>query len=196
MEGVLVKRMGAYRMHTGGMLRRVNWTCADGYVNYQLSTGPGGGRSMRALLEWMDEKGMGDEELNQIDWEGLEYGGGSPELLQKVEPPVARFFGALSRGELSQGSLERRILLFPVNTPADIFADPNMEARSQVTLFDHPDIDMPVTYLGPFIQDQHGSRVSMRRPAPRVGEHNREVYVDELGISPQDLVALRGAGVV
>ena len=66
-EGVLVKRMGAYRMHTGGMLRRVNWTCKDGFVNYQLSTGPGGGRSMRALLQWMDEKGMGDEELNQID---------------------------------------------------------------------------------------------------------------------------------
>ena len=202
-EGVLVKRMGAYRMHTGGMLRRVNWTCKDGFVNYQLSTGPGGGRSMRALLQWMDEKGMGDEELNQIDWEGLEYGGGSPELLGKLEPPVARFFGALSREELSQGSLERRILLFPVNTPADIFADPNMEARSHVTKFQHPDVDMPVTYLGPFVrdmgafgQDQYGSRVAVRRPAPRVGEHNREVYVDELGLTPQELVSLRGAGVV
>jgi formyl-CoA transferase len=150
----------------------------------------------------MDEKGMGDEELNQIDWEGLEYGGGSPELLQKVEPPVARFFGALSRDELSQGSLERRILLFPVNTPEDIFADPNMDARSHVNRFQHPDIDMPVTYLGPFIQDcqdgqdRHGSRVAVRRPAPRVGEHNREVYVDELGLSSEKLVALRGAGVV
>ena len=200
---MLVKRMGAYRMHTGGMLRRVNWTCKDGFVNYQLSTGPGGGRSMRALLQWMDEKGMGDEELNQIDWEGLEYGGGSPELLGKLEPPVARFFGALSRDELSQGSLERRILLFPVNTPADIFADPNMEARSHVTKFQHPDVDMPVTYLGPFVrdmgasgQDQHGSRVAVRRPAPRVGEHNREVYVDELGLTPQELVSLRVAGVV
>ena len=202
-EGVLVKRMGPYRMHTGGMLRRVNWACKDGYVNYQLSTGPGGGRSMRALLQWMDEKGMGDEELNQIDWEGLEYGGGSPELLEKVEPPVARFFGALSKDELSQGSLDRRILLFPVNTPEDIFADPNMEARSHVNRLQHPDIDVPVTYLGPFIQDvqaleqgQGGSRVAMRRPAPRVGEHNHEVYVGELGLTPGELVSLRGAGVV
>ena len=202
-EGVLVKRMGAYRMHTGGMLRRVNWACKDGYVNYQLSTGPGGGRSMRALLQWMDEKGMGDEELNQIDWEGLEYGGGSPDLLERIEPPVGRFFAALSKDELSRGSLEKRILLFPVNTPEDIFADPNMEARSHVNLFEHPDLDTPVTYLGPFIRDVTGSdealqsgRVRMRRPAPRVGEHNREVYVDELGLAVEELVALRGAGVV
>ena len=195
-EGVLVKRMGSYRMHSGGMLRRVNWPCKDGYVNYQLSTGPGGGRSMRALLQWMDEKGMGEEELNRIDWEGLEYGGGSPELLEMVEPPVARFFAAHSKQELSQGCLERRILLFPVNTPADIFADPNMESRSHVSEFNHADVDRPVTYLGPFIRDQGGSRVAMRRPAPRVGEHNHEVYVDELGLTLADLAALRQAGAV
>ena len=195
-EGVLVKRMGAYRMHSGGMRRRVNWRCNDGYVNYQLSTGPGGGRSMRALLDWMDQEGMGDEELNQVNWEELEYGGGSPELLDKVEPPVERFFMAHTREELAEGCLERRILLFPVNTPKDITADPQLEARKYFKELPHPDLDRPATYLGPFIQDMEGSRVALRRPAPRVGEHNREVYVGELGLSSQDLVALRGRGAI
>jgi len=36
----------------------------------------------------------------------------------------------------------------------------------------------------------------IRRPAPRLGEHNREVYVEELGLSEEELVALRQHGVI
>ena len=196
MEGILIKRSGAYRMYTGGILRRVNWRCKDGYVNLQLSTGPGGGRSQRALLNWMDEEGMGDEELNEINWEELEYGGGAPEILEKIEPPLEQFFLTHTRDELAQGCLERRILLFPVHTPKDIFADPQLEARKHFRQYEQPGLDQPVTYLGPFIQDQTGDRVDLRRPAPMIGEHNREIYVDELGLAPSDMVALRARGVI
>lgn len=40
------------------------------------------------------------------------------------------------------------------------------------------------------------SPARIARPAPCLGEHNEEVYCQELGFSKEDLVALRGAGVI
>ena len=40
-----------------------------------------------------------------------------------------------------------------------------------------------------------GQRPPIRRAAPRLGEHNLEVY-GELGLSPAEVVSLRAAGVV
>jgi formyl-CoA transferase len=41
-----------------------------------------------------------------------------------------------------------------------------------------------------------GARPSIRRRAPRIGEHNAEIYGGELGLSAAELTALRGAGAI
>jgi hypothetical protein len=38
--------------------------------------------------------------------------------------------------------------------------------------------------------------MKMRRRAPLIGEHNEEIYHGELGISKEQLIALKNTGVI
>jgi formyl-CoA transferase len=49
--------------------------------------------------------------------------------------------------------------------------------------------------LGPFVRAS-ATPLRQRRLPPTLGEHNAEVYTQELGLQPGDLARLREAGVV
>ena len=49
------------------------------------------------------------------------------------------------------------------------------------------------TFLGPFVQAS-GAPLRLRRFPPRLGQHNTEIYVDELGLARDDLARLRQIG--
>jgi crotonobetainyl-CoA:carnitine CoA-transferase CaiB-like acyl-CoA transferase len=59
---------------------------------------------------------------------------------------------------------------------------------------EHPELGTSITYPGPFA---HLSLTpySIRRRAPLIGEHKQEVY-QELGISPEELISLKEAGII
>src|SRR5919198_270430 len=80
-----------------------------------------------------------------------------------------------------------------VATVADLCTSQQLLAREFFQCIDHPDAGT-ATYPGaPFtIQGTtwHAAR------APRLGEHNVEVYCDRLGYTSEDLAHLRGAGVI
>ena len=99
--------------------------------------------------------------------------------------------------ELADGALKRRILLFPVATPGDILAHRQLAARDYYDRIEHSDIGETVTYPGHFVKDmQDAARVGVRRRAPHVGEHNREILGGELGLNDRDLARLSELGVV
>ena len=85
--------------------------------------------STRALLDWAKEDGLDTAELDAIDWEELGYGAVTPELMDQFSGPIGEFFESHTRAELVQGSLDRRILLFPVATPAALDDHPQLIAR-------------------------------------------------------------------
>ena len=194
-EGMIIKRMGAYRQTSAETVARINWRCKDGYVNYMLQGGGVAG-STRSLLEWMDEEGMGDEYLKAVRWEELGYGEVRTEVMEKADAPLERFFAAHTREELTRGSVERRILLFPVATPGDIIRHPQLEARNYFKDLPHPELNSSVTYPGVFVKDVGGERVGLRRRPPLIGEHNREIYQGELGLTPREITALGEGGVI
>ncbi len=198
LERTVLRRMGAYRESAGGTYTRINWPCKDGFVNFQPGGGTAGAaRSVRALLAWMDEEGMGSAALNAINWEELGYGTARAEIMEQTVAAVAPFFMTHTRNELADGALERRILLFPVATPSDILQHRQLAARDYYDHVRHPDTGATITYPGHFVKDlTDPTRVGVRRPPPRVGEHNREILSGELGLSSRDLARLAELGVI
>ena len=195
LEGAIIGRQGAYRQTGGSTYMRLTWPCKDGYVNFQFSGGGGAGRGVNSMVQWMAEKGMRDEYLESVDFTQLGYGAITPEMLERMEPPLENFILSLTKQELFEGAIERRILLFPVASPKDIVENPQLAARQYFQQVAHPDIDSPVTFLGPFIGSS-AAPLKMRRLPPKVGEHNMEIYRDELGMSNADLLLLRETGVI
>ena len=195
-EGAILKRMGVYRQTSGENRVRINWPCKDGFVNYMVQGGSVA-YSTRALLAWAKEDGLDVADLEAINWEDLGYGAITPELMAQLGGPLGDFFKSHTRAELVQGSLDRRILLFPVATPSALQDHSQLEARGFFKEMDHPELGATVRYPGAFIKSGDGRDIAglYRRP-PLIGEHNVEIYQGELGLSGPEIESLKRNGVI
>ena len=83
----------------------------------------------------------------------------------------------------------------PIYTIADIFEDEHFRAREMLLEHDDPEFGK---YLGPGIVPQVlRDAGSVRWSAPwQEGSHNADVYCGLLGLSRDDLAALREQGVI
>ena len=195
-EGAILKRMGVYRQTSGENRVRINWPCKDGYVNYMVQGGSVA-YSTRALLEWMKEDSFDTADLDAIDWEKMGYGAITPELMSQLGEPLGDFFKGHTRAELVQGSLDRRILLFPVATPSALQDHSQLEARGYFKELEHPELGATVQYPGAFVKSGDGEDIAgiYRRP-PLIGEHNTVIFQGELGITRSELESLKRSGVI
>ena len=176
-EERVIKRMGPHRqslLFKEGIVR-VNWGCKDGYVTYLLQGGSSAWAT-RALLEWMDEEGMGDEFLDALPWEDLGFGESIEMDMETALAPIQRFFAVHTKKELTEGSVERRILMFPVSTPKDILNDAHLASRRYFKELAHLELNRSVTYPGVFIKALGQESVGLRKRAPLIGEHNDEIF--------------------
>ena len=132
--------------------------------------------------------------MKNFDWSkfGFET---TQEEMDKIEAPTGRFFLAHTKKELFEGALKNGVQLYPVSTPADMLDSPQLAAREFWEKVEHPELGTTITYPGAFANASEAPpRISRR--APRIGEHNREIYGKELGISAEKLVILKQSGVI
>ena len=92
------------------------------------------------------------------------------------------------------GAQKARILSGPVYDSALLTADPNFRARAYWPTIERTPGEM-VNFPGKSFQ-MYGGLWSMRRPAPTLGQHNLDVYSGMMGLSREELVKLKQAGVV
>ena len=86
-------------------------------------------------------------------------------------------------------------MLYPVCTVEDIVNSPQLADRGYWEQVEHPELDATLTYPGAFTRSTEAPP-RIRRRAPLIGEHNREIYGEEMGLSSADLVRLEQAGVI
>ena len=99
-----------------------------------------------------------------------------------------------TKAELFEMGQREGLSCFPVNTVADVYTTEQYKARGFFEEVEHPQAGT-YPYPGvPFKITDH--QPALHRPAPLLGQHNTEVYVEMLKRSPQDLVKLRQAGVI
>ncbi len=193
------KRAGSAQMLSGVRWARQQrlWKCRDGFVIFIISSGHMGAQGNRALTEWMDSEGMAPEFMKKIDWETFDPQGKelTDEQHRGMLTALGEFFQRHTKAELYQGSVQKRIILYPCNTTEDLMHDAQLKARGFWAEIPHAKLGRSLTYPRPCVAFSEAS-CDIRRRAPLIGEHNEEVYVKELGFSKEDLARLREKGVI
>ena len=92
-------------------------------------------------------------------------------------------------------ALEKSFGWAPVNTPKNLVESVQLAARNYYVQVEHPELGETITYPGaPCKMTETPWQIWGR--APLIGEHNEEVYVKELGMSPQRLQELKQAKLI
>jgi crotonobetainyl-CoA:carnitine CoA-transferase CaiB-like acyl-CoA transferase len=108
---------------------------------------------------------------------------------------IGEFFQRHTKADLYEGSVQKRIVLYPCNTTEDLMHDTQLQARGFWTQIAHAELGRSLTYPRPCVAFSEAS-CDIRRRAPLIGEHNEEVYVGELGFSKEEVARLRDKGVI
>ena len=181
------------RSNVGSRFRNL-WACADGFVSFAIQGGPIGRHTGRMLAEWMAERGRVPAVIAAIDWDRFDNTRLSQDQVDELEAAIAPFLLSLTKAEFFDGVVKRKMLGYPVGDASDSLADPQLSARDFWRQISPAEGLPPLPFPGGFALFD-GKRPEVRRPAPRVGEHNGEIYA-EVGVGPLELARLREAGVV
>ena len=111
-----------------------------------------------------------------------------------LEPILAELF----RSRPTQHWLARleaaQVPCGPVNAVAQVVQDPQVAHRGMLTEIPHPSLGSWRVANTPFVLS--GSRTGPQGAAPALGEHTGPVLSEWLGLSPQELKALRSDGTI
>jgi crotonobetainyl-CoA:carnitine CoA-transferase CaiB-like acyl-CoA transferase len=174
---------------------KVMWQCKDGWISCSLSMGPLAVRTVYPLLDWMRAEGKINDLLNNLDWIPLSHDTINQELLDKIYEPITRFFESYTMAELLEGAINRGVMIYPICNVIDITNNHQLAFREFWTDIEHPEINTTIRYPGVFVKPSV-TELRLTHRAPLIGEHNRDIYQGELGLSTSDLVALKEAGVI
>jgi len=89
---------------------------------------------------------------------------------------------------------KRRIPFAPINTMRDLYESEHLAERNFFVTLDQPGVGKVKLPGMPSIYNR--TQWSLRRPAPRLGEHSEDVFCGEYGVARDRLSELHKAGVV
>ena len=172
--------------------------CRDGrYVNVGI-----GARTEEQwihLLTWLEEEGLIEDLGEYLAYPSREAMRRGDRDAREQQQRVAVALRELARKTDADALFKRaQALGFQwgiVNAPEDVLEDPHFRARGFPVEVEHPELGKSFVYAGAPYQLPKSPWAICRRP-PLLGEHNREVYVGELGMSEDELEDLQSNDIV
>jgi CoA:oxalate CoA-transferase len=132
--------------------------------------------------------------LEELHDDKFATGSGRIEHGEELKELLIKGLAEWDRKPLFQASGERRLVFGMAQDAGDLFTCPHLRERVFFVEVDHP-IAGKSEYPGMGPRLSH-MQFQVCRPAPLLGQHNWEIYCDELGYSAQELTQLRSAGVI
>ena len=161
--------------------------CQDGHIFVGSPEGRQWGRLLEIMgsPEWAQEPRLRNRtEMNNL-------------YADEVDGYLEAWLADYTKDELLAMALEHRIPLAPVRTYAEVRNDP---ALADFFVVVESDGTGPIAVPGPPYRLAGAAAappsLAPPSPAPALGQHNRAVYGDELGYSPQELVKLYQTGII
>jgi crotonobetainyl-CoA:carnitine CoA-transferase CaiB-like acyl-CoA transferase len=193
-DNELVRAAGGLKL--GPLDIRLMWPAKDGFVSITFLFGTAIGPFTRRFMEWMHEEGYCDNEMLNTDWLNftnlmLADPGRWVPVYERSKQIVENFTKSKTKRELLDGALERHLLIAPVTTTRDVVESEQLASRAYWQLLEHPELGQAFRYPGPFVKFSETPMEYRRRP-PLIGEHTREVLVDELGLPLEEIADLQG----
>ena len=133
--------------------------------------------------------------LKNMDWEKFDIAQAGQAEIDEIERHIGEFFQGLTKAEFLEGVTGREMLGYPVSTTRDIYQDPQLEARGFWREVHHESLGRSVRLPGPFARFS-AAQCGTSIPAPMVGEHNRDFWVDDVGLDAEELDRLIADGVI
>jgi len=111
-----------------------------------------------------------------------------------IDEVVEEWVAARTVDEVVKLCNEARVPCGPLQTANQLLTDPQVQAREMVQYYNYPGLGkIPVPGIPMKLSLTPGS---IRSPAPKLGEHNEEVYCGLLGISQEKVLRLKQAGII
>ena len=158
--------------------------CADGWIIVQ--TGGGGGASWEDIAGFFEAPEMLDTRFSDPAQRPL-HG-------EELDRIVIDAIKDQSKWDLFYKAAQARMLFGLVQTPSELADCPQLEARDFYREVEHPvigKIKVPAVLFNLSL-----TPYTRTNPAPTLGQHNREIYMDGLGYAQEEFQRLRQLNVI
>lgn len=174
------------------------WPCKDGWLVGFMAGGAlvAASLSQTELIKWMEEDEPGSSgEMKDIDWPSIDMYTLDQETIDRWREKIITFFMKRNKQEIYEQTVQRKIMMIPVQDPKDLAESHQLRARNFYVNVDHPELKDSLTYCGPFVQFSETPMKKWQR-APLLGEHNSEIYEKEMDLSKEQLLILKQASII
>lgn len=132
--------------------------------------------------------------LEELHDERFASGSGRVEHGEELKQLLTEGLAKWDRKPLFQASGEKRLVFGMAQDAGDLFDCPHLRDRGFFLEVDHPAAGKArYPGLGPRLSDRE---FRIRRPAPLLGQHNAEIYGEELGLTTGEIAQLTASGVI